>query len=865
MRLSYALSWILCLGIVLFGLLDLLGQGPRFTVDTSPRALLDPQDAAMQRLDEAQLEFSLDPQWLLALPLAALDHARLAQQLGEIHYRLSQVDGIRAVDSLASAPLMQISDGGIDTRPLTEHLQERDAADLLTQARLDPFLRNQLISADGQWLAWALTLAPDTAGQESALLLRVRQALTPLQLDQAAQITGASLIESASGEALLQSLNDLMPRLLIAIAILVLLLARRIYTALICTAVMLGTLAAAGLLLEALQWDLNLVTALLPPLLVSLAVGYGLYAARAGSGGLGLAALTTATGFAALALTPVPAVQQFALLAAAGTAFVWLNCHWLLLAWPDRQAETCADSALLRRVVAVLARIHRQHRRRILLLSAALALIATLGIPQLRPGSELAASLPPQDPVRLQFEHLNQQFGGLQSLQVLIHAGDPDAVLAPAMLQRIDALDQWLEARPEVSGVQSVTDLLKLLTQAYTGSDSPQLPDSSDAAMQYLWLGGGSQAQTLVNQDYSQANLIVRTTLSDTAELATLAEQIEQHMALWPGHLGTEVTGESVLLARTINTIAAGQVPTIAVALLAIYLGLSLMFTSFSAGLLALIPNILPVLLYFGGLGYAGIALSPATSLVACIVIGLAVDNTIHYFTSFNHYARATGSETRATRMALAKVLGPASTTTAILCTGFALLALDPLPEQARFGLLAAATLACAWLNDLLLTPALASGLRVVSLWDLLRLDLGDRPQEELPLMHGLTTGQARTLALMLDQRSLAAGDLLMQEGETGDEFYLVLEGQLEVSVDREGEKRVLGQAERGALIGEAGFLGQARSASVQALQECRLLRTDAAALERLRQRYPRIAAIVYRNLHRSLAQRFAANIQLIR
>ena len=250
---------------------------------------------------------------------------------------------------------------------------------------------------------------------------------------------------------------------------------------------------------------------------------------------------------------------------------------------------------------------------------------------------------------------------------------------------------------------------------------------------------------------------------------------------------------------------------------------------------------------------------------MACIVIGLAVDNTIHYFTSFNRYAHATGSESQATRLALASVLGPATTTTAILCAGFAMLALDPLPEQARFGLLAAATLACAWLNDLLLTPALASGLRVVTLWDLLRLDLGQAPERELPLMHGLTSRQAKVLALMLDSRALNAGDSLMREGETGDEFFLLIDGKMQASVDRDGETRVLGTVERGALIGEAGFLGQARTASVAALTDCRLLRTDAESLERLRDRYPRIAAVVYRNLHRSLAQRFAANIQLIR
>ena len=81
----------------------------------------------------------------------------------------------------------------------------------------------------------------------------------------------------------------------------------------------------------------------------------------------------------------------------------------------------------------------------------------------------------------------------------------------------------------------------------------------------------------------------------------------------------------------------------------------------------------------------------------------------------------------------------------------------------------------------------------------------------------------------------------------------------------REDGYKALGNAERGALLGEAGFLGQARTATVTARRNCRLLCMNAEALDRLRRRFPGIAAVVSRNLHRSLAERFAANVQLIR
>lgn len=866
MRLWPALVWLALLIAALAGVMDWRSGELRFGVDTRPRALLDAADPDVLALDAANLEFETETRWLLALPTHRLEADRLGPQIVAIHEALARLPAIQQVESLASASLFQADAEGIDTRTVVERLEESPNDVLLNQARENPFLRNRLISSDGQWLGWALTISAQSAGQELSLERSIRDALAPLGHDTAAQITGASLIEAASGTALLDSLQQLMPRLLLVSTLLVLLLARRLYTALFCAAVLCATLAWSGAIIAGQRLDLNLVTALLPPLLVSLSVGYGLYAARSGAGGLGLAALTTGAGFLALALTPVPAVQQFAVLAALGTGFVWLNCQLLLKILPRNAAERRGSDRLQRRVVAMLGHLHRRHRRRILALGALIAVIAGLGIPQLRAGTELAASLPPEDPLRVQFNTLNQAFDGLQGFQILIKGAGEGEMLEPATLHAIDQLDRWLEAQPDISDSESVTDTLKILTASFGEPDqATALPTSADAALQYLWLGAGGSVRHLINQDYSQVNLHVRTHLADTAALSALRDRVDARLQRLPPELDARITGDTIVLADTINTIAEGQLPSIAAALLAIYIGLAVMFTSASAGALALIPNVLPILMYFGALGYGGISLSPATSLVACIVIGLAVDNTIHYFTSFNRYAHATGSESQATRLALANVLGPATTTTAILCAGFAMLALDPLPEQARFGLLAAATLACAWLNDLLLTPALASGLRVVTLWDLLRLDLGEAPERELPLMHGLTTRQAKILALMLDSRELGAGEPLMREGETGDEFFLLIDGQMQASVVRDEETRVLGTVERGALIGEAGFLGQARTASVTALTDCRLLRTDADALERLRRRYPRIAAIVYRNLHRSLAQRFAANIQLIR
>jgi CRP-like cAMP-binding protein len=152
--------------------------------------------------------------------------------------------------------------------------------------------------------------------------------------------------------------------------------------------------------------------------------------------------------------------------------------------------------------------------------------------------------------------------------------------------------------------------------------------------------------------------------------------------------------------------------------------------------------------------------------------------------------------------------------------------------------------------------------MRVVTLWDLLRLDLGPAPQNTIPLFEDLSLRQARIFALMSGVRKYAESDRIINEGEQAtDEVFVVIEGELKATIDRDGQEKELSRMARGSVVGEGGAFGRVRSASVTALSEARLLRFTADDLEILRRRYPRIAAIVYRNLNRVQSERMARDI----
>jgi hypothetical protein len=290
-----------------------------------------------------------------------------------------------------------------------------------------------------------------------------------------------------------------------------------------------------------------------------------------------------------------------------------------------------------------------------------------------------------------------------------------------------------------------------------------------------------------------------------------------------------------------------------------------LLLTSFRVGLYALIPNLLPIAIYYGVLGLLDVPLNLSTSLIGAITLGIAVDDTVHYFARFALEARRLGDEGRATASTLRAVIRPVTATTLGLCLGFLALTLSDLRYQVQFGLLSAFTMAVGWALELTLSPAICSRIRLVTLWDVLRLDLGPEPHRSIPLLAGLSPRQARIFALMSRIVSVPAGGRLFAEGERGSELFVVIEGELVASTARGAGRVEFSRMRRGDVVGEVALFSEARTADVDVASDARLLRFGDADLERLGRRWPRIAAQVNRNLNRVLASRVVSTAQALR
>lgn len=897
---------------------DLQEGKPRFSIDASIERLLPPGDTDRAVWDKAREQFGDADSMLVAVKLGQVFSEKGLQQVTAINRALRELPGVLNVFSLDTAPNLTAYGDTVEISSFTEQARV-DPSRIATfpeQLAANPLYKGLLVTDGGDTAVFAVLLEDmDTPTFRSRLYAeQIRAAANKVAPGAEVAVTGSALVRAATAAALDDALSFTVPAVFIVISLLLLVAfrsMRAMLAAVLTVAIaLLWTMAAS----VALGIEMNLVTTITPALVITIGLSYTIHLLAAyffnrqeisrdeqGAGhqvkllwrrvanflsgrdpgrlygpertawvmnriatGLTLSAATTITGFLALLLNPLTAVKQFAILSSIGTMFtgfltlVFLPSLLAVIGTSERNRPT--GEKLFSQTAAWLAAFVLRRRNWIIAVAAVLVPLDIYFANQVRTGTDFIQSFSESAEVRQDFERINQAINGANTISILIETYVDDALTAPERVQHIEDLSIWLREQPEVGGVVSYVDQLKLINQSLNDNDPAfySVPSEAHTIKQLLVFGGSDELKRVIDVRFRTALITLRINVDGSIEIGDLISRIEEKLKALPPPLDAKVTGSSAIATRTVNELASGHLESIALATVAIWIMLSIMFTSWRAGLIATAPNIVPVVTYFGALGLMGISLNPTTSLIGCIVLGIAVNDTVHFLARFNADARDLADEKKALKTSLAAVLRPITLATIALCLGFLCFAGSDLRTQVQFGTLMSFTLAVAWIADLTLTPALGSKLRIVTLWDLLRLDLGHSPQHTIPLFNGLSVRQARVFALSSQMESVPQGGRVIKEGDIARDMFVIVEGTLEVWVERDGERKTLSTLSRGAVLGETGYFGQRRTANVDAVTPARMLRFDSQDLERLRVRFPKIAATIYRNLNRVQAERIA-------
>lgn len=902
-------AWPVLAGVTLATLLALvalvdvraLAEGrwlevPRLTIDPSQSSVLPRESEDRAYYDRIRRIFGSDDALLLAIhrPEGVFEPETL-DAIRRLTRRLEELPYVRSVMSLSNTPDIRGEGDDLLVAPLYEGRPEDQAEADAVRAHLarNPVLSGSLASEDGTTALVVVSLLEVSdleftlQGFDRQVLAAARDALG----DRAeVHLSGGPHIQAETSRILIRDLATVVPAaalVLMVVAFLSFRTARGVVIPLLTVGIAVAWLMGFASLVVP---HLNVVTSSVPAILLGIGFAYAIHvvsayyeavrdAGREGGADEGrtaaatairevgvptlLTGLTTAVGFASLATSPLSAIREFGLLASLGVASVMVACLTfapaLLAVLPAKAPPgSSRDGDRIDRLLAGLGRFDLRHRRGILVAGAALALLSVAAIPRIQVSTNLVDNFPRGHPVRASIEAMNDLLGTSDQVYVVLETDYRNAFKEPVNLDEVARLDAWLEEQPEVGSVASVADYVKLIHRGFHGNrpEEYRIPDSKGMVSQLLLFGASNETRRLVDSQYQITTLQVRIRAVNSAEVVNFADRVERRLAALPPHLRGRITGSSVLVARTNDDIAFGQALSLTTAFVIIYAILALLFASFWIGLVAMVPNVLPVLIYFGTLGWFGITLNVTTGLVACLVLGIAVDDTIHLMARFSALARERADEESGIREALRQVGRPVTYTSIALCLGFLAISRSTLQQQVEFGALAAFTLAVAWVVDLTFTPALMGGMRIVTLWEVLSLDLGEDPSRAIPLFRGLSTRQARIAALMTQIVELPAGDRLIRAGDRASDMYVVIDGELRSHVEREGRDVPLNVHRRGDVIGEVAMFTGERTAHVDCVTDVRALRLDQDNLERLRRRYPRIGAEVFRNLSEILAGR---------
>lgn len=441
--------------------------------------------------------------------------------------------------------------------------------------------------------------------------------------------------------------------------------------------------------------------------------------------------LTTAGGIASFATADLMPIAIFGVVAPLGilmTLVITLLLTPALLALmplrmvpnPSVPADAAASDAsrtLSSRVLTRCGDYATANAGHVLGISAALVVIAVIGMLRLQVSFDTLEWFPDDLPAKVASKKLDEKFGGSMALELLIDTGKTNGLHDPEVLHAMD------RARHTLLGLQvgdviaaksvSLVDVVKEIHQALNEGRAEMRVVPNDRALvsQELILfenSGSDDLEDVVDSDFSVGRFSVRTPMVDGSHYPPFGDEVAR---IFNRELGdravARLTGMIVVMGRSFNASIETMLRSYSIALLVITPLMMLLLGSVRLGLIAMIPNLFPIVLTLGLMGWLGIPLEMFSLLIGSVALGLAVDDTIHFMHGFRRGYAASRNVERAVRETLQTTGQALLFTSIVLSMGFLIYVLSDLNNLSRFGMLTAFAIAMAFVADILLAPAL--------------------------------------------------------------------------------------------------------------------------------------------------------------
>ena len=863
----------------------------RLQFDISAQSMLVKSDPDWIAYQKSLQDFGSDSTMILVFSDKDLYSEKKLKLIKQTLDELNQLDFIKNSSSLFNVPNVKEVDGYVESKPFLDAIP-RDSEQmqrLLDEALSNPLVAGNLVSADRETMAINLFIDDNVhyAGRDIEITQAIQQLLDPLKKDLAVvyQMSSPYVRQEISRQIQVDQVS-ILP---IALAVLIIFLGLSMGR-LNCSIVPLASATVSIVMTMAfmayMEIPVNVLTSIIPALLIIIGSTEDVHlmaeyhtGIRAGmsrdvavqqlpvnqSLAILLAFATTFAGFLSITVSKLELLREFGWLMAGGLFINFMVTTLFVPAYLRLFGGTGSGLEKQRSLLQALADgiflVVIRFKKTTLLLMLLIAGYFAWGAQYLQVNNNTLSYFAADSEIRQRANQIHERLAGMQTFSIILDASIEDTFKKVRYLGEVERIQQFIQQRGVFDKTISFADFVKLTHQVMEGGSEPALPLEDELVGIYMEFVPFETVSSYVNPDFSSMRILVRHNVHSSNELnkefAKIRHFIEHDLK---SNLKVTLTGESVLNNNAADAMAIGQIQSLVLMVAVILLLVSLLFIDFRAGLIALVPNVFPVFVLFGVMGYYHIPLDTGTTMVAVIAIGISVDDTIHFLSRYHFFTRGNEDVENALRKTIQHEARPIMTTSLSLALGFLSLTLSSFQPVVYFGALSALVMILALISTMVLTPVLLSFTRLVTVWDMLSINLKADVLSQSPIFYGMKGFQIKQAVLSGAIRHAVRGEVIIDQGLAGNEFFVVLEGSATATHrDLDGSIHTLGYLKAGDLFGEVAQLSKRnRMARVTANEDSSLLEMKWDSIKQLGRYHPRVAMRLYRNLATVLSRRVA-------
>ncbi|AWH74212.1 transporter [Dokdonia sp. Dokd-P16] len=506
--------------------------------------------------------------------------------------------------------------------------------------------------------------------------------------------------------------------------------------------VIIGVMWAFGFL-GLLGYEITVLTAIIPPLIIVIGIPNCIFLinkyqqeyknhgnqvkslqrviTKVGNATL-MTNITTASGFATFILTESSLLSEFGVVASINIIAIFLLSLLIIpiiysyMSPPKEKHLKHLGKTWIEGFVNWMERMVRTRRTAIYGSSVLLLALSIVGIYQIRISGSLIEDMPKKADFYKDIKFFEEEFDGIMPLEILIDTKKKQGVMKLATLKRMEELSATIEEQPELSAPISIVNLVKYAKQAYFNGNPKyyQLPTSNERNFILPYAKSFDNDQNLMGAyvdstgQYARITTFMKDVGTDKMERAEENIQLKIDKLFPDDRYEVTMTGTALVFQKGTDYLVMNLVISLSLAILLIALFMAWMFKSLRMIIVSLIPNLLPLLVTAGMMGFIGIPIKPSTILVFSIAFGISVDDTIHFLAKYRQELKANKWKIKKSVYGSLRETGVSMFYTSIvLFFGFSVFMISSFGGTVALGGLVSATLLFAMLANLLLLPSL--------------------------------------------------------------------------------------------------------------------------------------------------------------